>query len=1130
MVEVVSTQTDPEQVDATARPPAAVASRRVVPSRPAGLLRDLEAQWRGELRAASLIAEIEAPDVDVRRAIRALGRVYDDAWYEDDQRLLLYRRYPACLAVSLAGIGAIEYSHGTYWPMLWEHAGVEPGPAGQHLWANAFGAALDRFKLARFRNLPHRYLGEILMHAGVPDFCLEDLLNLILEQEAHNPDLTAQSFIAWASAPHYASRLNSLDKPARRFLQSGNDYAEDFIDRCLELIDRLHEPAFDAAGLHLPVRVIERARALAEDGRISLRKRSTRAKKYRTSKAVPHFVLEPFGRGLLVQLPAVDDAPAGQVSWQIQADDLAETITSSSPWPTSRGAAPSTAFSINRPVRKVRAANSRNDDPVELDLVDPDDPILVFTDEGSIVPASSSVPAEPVWLLSPDASEPGGGDIVFDGQYTELDETPPPHGWNGWRLRLFDAAKARGVKCGAGPWHPIHQSRRARLEVMTPLANVRATGAQVLDRVPGVELPADAETTTSWSIRVRRPGATTPLCSTEVRISEDTTLDPWAKIDRPLVGAYEVTARGPLGRGFSRTVHLVEGLQTESNPEWRPIGLDGLEAAKVHAWAGLRGLRVDSSVAELGPDEPTARFAISGPDGETTVEITPPHMAVKLVPGDSNESWSVRPVHLSTESLGELSLHIRLPAPMATKLVARSAGKDLQTITSASTRGRAEAIFDLSRLVDTIRVAGAAQIELEVETLRYPVGRCQPRRLAEGVTMSGAGTLVLEGGIEVDGLVAGVYQAYAPWRPPVVVPVVEETMTAPLPAVLANGGPLEVALRIVDPWVPEPWPAWPTGRDVFRLPGGPWAPDHVCHGETQLSKLLAGSDGYTVTDSVPYAASLYARHDDLLRYREIPSARDIAAAVIAHQPAGFIHHVASGRATAARIEAPLIHAGLAMLSPKPYIDHELELALWAVSPIAAILASSHSLRQMDDSMVERVEDLCGPTGKALVLGEDDPGVGAGAFDAAQPLAQMSKEQLDALWSEACVVPQGLLSIDERVAAARQLFDARERPGLRRLASEASRLGKEIRRQVAQARGTGMAKSIGARGLDGGWQALSGYSLALAFLARLAARDPERFGSYRQHITHHAVLARHAPRLVTVDLILAELHLIGTDLA
>lgn len=1043
------------------------------------------------------------------------------------------KRYPACLVVALSSIGALEYMQGNYWTGVWQEAGITPSQSAQTAWGRAFRSGLDRFNLARFEGLPQVNVSEILIHAGVPAYCLADSLNLLLQRQVVDSNLTADTFLSWVTAPGRNSRLSEVAKPVQRFLQFGGDYAEDFIDRCLELLDRLRRPEFDADGLRLPARVITKARSLAEDGFLDLRKRRSHAPSGLSGREQPRLLLEPFGRGLLLWLPPIEGATNGRAVWHVQVDGDVHPVYSRSIWPGASEIAPATSVSLNRPARQALVRSRTTVREWEIDLVDAGDPLLVFTEDGRRVPPNSVLPPEPVWLLHPASAELDGSNLEVRGSLIELEDVPAPYGWAGWRLHRVDLTQASGLRLGAGRWRTVQGDRRARLEAIRPLRDTRtAYDTPVLVAAPRLLLPADPGVATGWSICIRRPGAPTSLRMLDVTVEHDKLIDPWDGIPRPLVGSFEIVVRGPLGRGLNRTLEIIEGLATDSQPAWREMRSTGLAPAVVYTAASVPDLQIEPAAVRLTAEEASAYFTVSGPDTTASIWVTPPHMAVARAGTGERSEWSLRPLRLATESLDDGKLLVRLPAVIPAELVVRVGDSDLQTVKSESTGDQPLARFDLRRVADTVRHHGSAHLEVWVETLRYPVAECQPRRLAESITLAGDSRLVLSGAIATDGLAAGCYQVYAPWRAPVVLPVDSTLQTAPLPAHLRRGGPLVVTLRIEDPWLPVPWPGWSGGDNTFAVAGGSWSSEGLERGEAQLSGFLAGaSASHGDAASVPFAAVLYQHNDDLRRCGVTAEVRETAAAILAAHPRVALDVVASGELPASAVVAPLIHAGLALLPRQPYLGHDQALRLWSVSPLAAVLASAHALnREYAEALREQVIATCGPVASVLLRGEPDPFAQSGSFDeVTECFALLPPEQVDNIWRAAAVVPRGVLGADERAVAARELFDARNRPGVRRVARDARTQLTELTALIGQARGKSALASIEARGSRDGWLALPALSLALAMAARISARDQGFFTRYiKSLIPLHATLARHAPRLVTVDVLLAELLLTGAD--
>ena len=207
----------------------------------------------------------------------------------------------------MTGVAVTSYAQGTYWPALWKTAGYKGNADDQRVWGMAFTAALAELGLPTFSDSNLRYVGPILMHAGIPAYCLGDFFRLLVDRRRQDPGLDADSFLAWATAPRRQLRLSQLDKPAARFLLNGGDYAHDIVDRTLDLLDRLTEPDPDFDAVRLPSYMIETDRTEQAAGRLDLTK-ATRSASNRTSvvgrrQAQPRIALDPYGQGVPCTAP-----------------------------------------------------------------------------------------------------------------------------------------------------------------------------------------------------------------------------------------------------------------------------------------------------------------------------------------------------------------------------------------------------------------------------------------------------------------------------------------------------------------------------------------------------------------------------------------------------------------------------------------------------------------------------------------------------------------------------------------------------------------------------------------------------------------------------------------------------------
>jgi hypothetical protein len=1092
------------------------------------ILRLRESEWAPSLRAVSLAAEIDAPEDDVKEVIRALGRLCWDTDPHHRRRLLTYW-YPACLVVGLAGIGAVGYEHGNYWSAVHQEA---PGRVDQTLWGQAFRANLDHFRLARFPGLPHVNVGEILMHAGVPAYCLGDLLNLLLYRQSRDPGLSGENFLAWALASGRESRLYGVDKPVQRFIQYGGDYAEDLIDRCIDLLERLRQPVFNADGLGLSPHLIARAQQLAEAGQLDWTGASDRAEPTaRSAQVRPHLELEPFGRGLLVWLPPVYDAPDGRVVWRVRADGEVESVVSRSLWPGASETAPATALPVPRPARQLTVELDGYDREYDLEVIDPRDPLLVFTEDGRGVPATSSLAPEPVWLLYPRETDGGGPiELRVDGDLLDTYDVPAPYGWLGWTLRRADLRQVSELRLGDGTRRRVKGARHAQLQLAQPLPGVSShAGTPVIAVAPPLTLPTESGVTTEWSVRIRRPGSGQLLSTENLSVTDDTTVDPWRQLARPLVGPYEITVRGPLGRGLSRTLEFAEGLTVTSNPSWREIRADGLEPATVAASSKLRGLSVRPAVARLAAKESAAELQVDSTSAATTVRVTPAHMAVQRLGGGTRAEWSLQPLRLDTETIGEGELLVRLPRPVEALLVVWAAGHEIQTVASGATYGQPMARFPLAAIADTVAVHNLAHLKLRLDGQDFPVARCAPRRLASAVQIEDD-RLVLVDGVRAEGLVAGLYRVFAPWQPPHVVHINTDLVSDPLPSEVTTAGPLVALLRIEDPWLPADWPDWPGFDNAFDLADIDWKPTGQDEAAEALSGYLAGAgDPPDRPDVASLLFNLYPRADSVRRRGVAVDVRGTAA-ILRRHPAAALAALTKIQTSADQLVAPLVHSGLIALPPGSYVSEADEARLWTLSPLAGMLASAHRLHQIasEVELREQVVAVCGGVADQLLAGGADPYQTVGRFDeAVERLAHLPPELRDRLWKAMRVVPGGLLDADERAVAARQLFEVRLRPGPGRVSSQAESLLLTLQKPLADVGGPRVAAAVQARQPSRGWLGLPALSLALAFLARLAARGHTNLEQQLSlTLPHYATLARSAPHLVTIDLLLAEFILTG----
>jgi len=176
---------------------------------------------------------------------------------------------------------------------------------------------------------------------------------------------------------------------------------------------------------------------------------------------------------------------------------------------------------------------------------------------------------------------------------------------------------------------------------------------------------------------------------------------------------------------------------------------------------------------------------------------------------------------------------------------------------------------------------------------------------------------------------------------------------------------------------------------------------------------------------------------------------------------------------------------------------------------------------------------CGPSLDAVLRGADDPHAQVGRFG--PDAERMAADQVEAgPRPPAAVVPQPLLDADTRAVAAEQLFGALRTPELARAAQEATSVVRSAERLVVASPYRRAVSHIAARqhpGGKGGWLALPAMSMSLALVARISARGDEDCRAFeRAWRARWTDLARQAPDLTSIDLVLAEALIAATERA
>jgi hypothetical protein len=302
-------------------------------------------------------------------------------------------------------------------------------------------------------------------------------------------------------------------------------------------------------------------------------------------------------------------------------------------------------------------------------------------------------------------------------------------------------------------------------------------------------------------------------------------------------------------------------------------------------------------------------------------------------------------------------------------------------------------------------------------------------------------------------------------------------------------------------------------------------PGSADHEEESLSRFVVGeADLPTLKNHLGW---LWRLADLAPALVEAGARKDLFEQVtceLLRQPRAALLALADEELSRADVVRALIATGIAAAPAESHQWTEDEQSvlerLWAALPAAATIAVGDMLTQEDAAIAQ-----CGDAFAAILNGQPDRHAHVGRFGPeAERMAMWPREQVDALWQAAAVVPKAMLDADTRLTAARRMFDARYEPPMRAAAVSAKTIVQTAEMVIRQSRYPDLADAISARKPSGGqgWLALSAMSIAIALLARLAARGNSNCVMLEcDYRGKWGNLALYAPELVAIDVVLAE---------
>ncbi len=572
-------------------------------------LEEWEQYLRAQVGQVELLGELALTDqerITLGKFLGARGRGYKPKRAAD----VLRTDYPCALSVYLVAQGMYGYEGGDYWTGVMEVTGFE------HQYTTRLGQVFEEtlkaLELPLFYDMraeANRYVSLILAHGGIPNYCLPDFFSRMLQPSVLRTeyvDMSAADLIeewGWQSSIRHFT-----DRPVIRFLTSGGQVAEDFVQRCRELawtyLDTGVVPR--AAEVGLPERVVTAYEAWIAEQDAAQMVRDT-GERWRLRK--PQVLVDPWGEGVLVAFPP-QQVPATRleacIEWEVRAEEQIVRMPVHVRRVGFDRKTEAEAFPLTHPVTSLEVTFLVDGEAKRrwyYQGLDEKRPLLVFDPErGTLLSWNRSLPAGILGLLYPANSA-----LVIEGEKRQLEELPRlPWGWADFRGEIWDLTAATRLNLSrAGEkevkvfLRPDEATRRPSLaggqRLSLESSEERAPiyiGVPPHLRVPlSGRLPLEKELE-RWRLSVRNKWSAIPEVKVASTLAElmpalivtenhvEVPLRLPSLLGEEAWGNFSVELRGPLGRDVAFTLRMLPHFVLCGHEElYLPAGREGSSPA-----------------------------------------------------------------------------------------------------------------------------------------------------------------------------------------------------------------------------------------------------------------------------------------------------------------------------------------------------------------------------------------------------------------------------------------------------------------------------------------------------------------------------------------------------------------------
>ncbi len=1098
-----------------------------------------------DLDKVDLFFEVNLDEDAIRRAQELFGRVATAELRTGTYEALI-KKYPALTLVTLIGHAGLAYEQGRFWDSYWEELALEADDEFEHVLRHSLNDLLRKFRLREFPEIAaSNYIRVMAMHAGIPVYCLGDLVEVIEEHVQHGRDTTGAAVLEWLTEPGMSYRLNRLDVPVRNFLQLAGEIAVDILDRIIEFLlftvehsDVWNDLALDTSTTGLPTLLLEglierlRERPFGQAA-VAAPKVARRRK-----PAVSYSVEDD---QVMVGLPYPTESP--ESPWKVSIAGTTREIYAERGWGVDDGAEhPHTPIAVTAPAREVLMVHDASGENFRIPVVDSADPLLLFTENGRLIQRHTALPRGLVLAVYP---KDGTVADAVSGEPIELEEEArTPSGWKGWHAQFLDLAGHNSIlfrRAGRpdGAIRGVRSVGSPRFEPGEPVPGLRTpNGLPVYAERPEIVLPphigSEPET---WRVRARRAGDRSWLADTEWDSdTEEAYLDPFAGVPAGLLGSYEIWVSGAMGSDQRHSMFLAEGIEVDHGVEFRRPTASGLEES-VTEIACSAPLSVDRECVAFTSDERDSHVRVSAGGHGYKLVVTPPHFEARVDVLGAPAQWRTSVQVLAPADLeAHAVVAARIPGDVRVSFALTD--EDGVTVQEEMPDVPASNVFQLSTrtFVDTARRIGACRLVALVDdhtgTHSITIAHIRPARLCESAHLDG-GDLVFTGLADEDDLAAWVWAATAPWRPVKRLDIRGDR--ASLPDTLHDAGELIVQVFVDDPWITITRPSAPD-RDALRVAQPGWMRDESPALDA-LARFLAGQLHVPLMrEAVSGAWSALAVLPWDATDAESERIRGGLIRILCRHPRAALEALGSSTIALDKKMALLIRTQLVNLPysasetlnelhPDPWVGCMVE-----ISDLPSLNARRAQVAGERTETLAYLENQGGSTLMELLRSGRMRDSRSGVFDrSVLAVDAMPAEQVEELFEHFRLVPGPLLDLDTRTSATVDAFHRRsawsQDPACAELAGHVSRALRQVKAVAPVLYDFIQARNEALHGVDvveHPWMLLSMQSLTLAAVARLDARGEFEYSPMTADMrTAWARMAEHFPAMVATDLLIAD---------